>query len=412
MPSFATYTLGCKVNQAETSQIEQLLQENGYEPVAFSAQADVYIINTCAVTHVADRKSRHFIRRAKRNNPKAKVIVTGCFSEKAGSAALGSDIDLIVANEDKLSADKWQAILPPKGKNKTALAKPAQPALKVRQLLKVQDGCTTFCTYCIVPYLRTKPYSQPLPEIIATAKKWVAAGTREIVLTGVNLGNYAWAGQTLLTVVQELSKLDGLWRIRLSSLELADVTPALIRQLKMDPKVCAHLHLPLQSGSDQILARMGRPYRLKDFQKIVAELREQLPDIAITTDVIVGFPGETKTDFLGTVNAVQDLRFSRLHVFKFSPRPGTPAAEFPDKIRPEVLQERSSLLISLGQELEHSFAAQYLDRELSVLFEEEEQGLASGLTGNYLRAKTRQKDLVGKIQLLKPRRLLGQVLFS
>ncbi|MBU0581377.1 MAG: tRNA (N(6)-L-threonylcarbamoyladenosine(37)-C(2))-methylthiotransferase MtaB [Candidatus Margulisbacteria bacterium] len=399
MPSFATYTLGCKVNQAETSQIENILENIGYSQVDFNQAADFFIINTCSVTHVADRKSRHIIRKAKKNNPQSKVIITGCFSENNQNNLSPLRIDHIIKNQDKLNINIWQYILP---KNNTLKSK---NKLKVRRMLKIQDGCNTNCSYCIVPYLRKDQFSVPLPDIIKLANLWLIEGTREIVLTGVNLGNYHWQNKGLFDVLHELSQLKNLLRIRLSSLELPHINDTLIQEIKNNPNICKHLHLPLQSGSDFILHKMKRPYTLIEFKEKTKKIFQQIPELALTTDVIVGFPGETEANFKETLNSIIDIGFSQLHVFKYSPRPGTPAIDFDHKVPAKIAEHRSKTLIKLGQELKRNFINKYLKKGVDVLFEEETNHISKGLTSNYIRVISTQNNVLGQIKNVIPNKI-------
>ncbi|MFC1517532.1 tRNA (N(6)-L-threonylcarbamoyladenosine(37)-C(2))-methylthiotransferase MtaB [Candidatus Margulisiibacteriota bacterium] len=399
MPTFATYTLGCKVNQSETSQIENFLQKQGYYLVDQSQAPDFTIINTCSVTHVADRKSRQMIRRAKNNNPQTKVIITGCFTVKNKGILSSFNIDHVINNDKKLDFLLWQSVFPKQNKAKQL------PQVKIRRMLKIQDGCSTHCAYCIVPYLRQNKTSLPFPEIQKIAKEWVAQGTREIVLTGVNLGNYRWQKYSLLEVIKELSPIEDLYRIRISSLELPDLDPELVTELNNNPKLCKHLHLPLQSGSDPILKKMNRPYSTAEFLEKALQLKETIPDIALTTDVIVGFPGETEADFQNTLKTIKKAGFSRLHVFKYSLRPGTPAAGFKDQIPAKITDQRSKQLLSLSKKLEKEFANKYLNAPLMVLFEEENPKFSQGLTSNYLRVFSKKHDLLGQLVSMIPSKL-------
>ncbi len=399
MPTFATYTLGCKVNQAETARIEEFLSAQGYRQVDFKDTAEHYIINTCSVTHVADRKSRTIIRQPKKRNPRARVIVTGCSTPPSGDTA----VDLYVPNTEKSNIEQWKALFPSVHGSLPSVT--CHMSLKVRRTLKVQEGCTTFCSYCIVPHVRTGLWSLPLVEIMDIVERWVLEGTREIVLTGINLGLYRDGDNRLRDVIRAISTVPELLRIRISSLELPHVTAEFLDEMVSNPKVCHHLHLPLQSGSNAILRAMRRPYSREQFLSVVQMVRERLPDIGLTTDIIVGFPGETEQDFQGSEDLIREASFSKVHVFKYSVRPGTPAATFPEQVDPQVSQDRSERLISLGNDQARTFAKRYLNEPLEVLFEEQKDGFMTGLSGNYVRFCTRGTYALGTVRQVVPRTL-------
>ncbi|WP_027717871.1 tRNA (N(6)-L-threonylcarbamoyladenosine(37)-C(2))-methylthiotransferase MtaB [Desulfovirgula thermocuniculi] len=427
----ALATLGCKVNQYESSALATMFKERGYQVVDFDEVADIYIINTCTVTHLGDKKSRQLIRRAARRNPRALIVVTGCYAQVSPQEVSSiPGVDLVVGTADKHRlVELVEACLREKRKEPLVavsdfsgepafqeLPVPALPS-RVRAFLKIQEGCNNYCAYCIIPYARGPLRSRDAEKVLAEAQKLVAEGYREIVLTGIHTGAYGQdrpGGPDLAELVERVSRIPGLLRLRLSSVEPLDVSEKLLAVMSSRPNVCRHLHIPLQSGDDEILARMRRRYDTAWFRRLVARVRETLPGVAITTDVMVGFPGETEEHFRHTYNFVREMRFSRLHVFKFSPRPGTPAAAFPAQVGAAVKEERSRRMIALGEELARAFAAGHLGMALTVLVEEKvakgsNGDLYTGLTDNYLRVTfpADGEDLVGHLVVVKIKEVAG-----
>jgi len=412
----AISTLGCKVNQYESAALVGIFRERGYRLVEFEDEADVYIINTCTVTHLGDRKSRQLIRRAARTNPGALIAVTGCYAQVSPEKVLAiPGVDLVVGTKDRaklvelvetaakgLGPVNAVSSLENEGEFEEITALPLQE--RVRAFLKIQDGCNNFCTYCIVPYARGPLRSRQPEKVLEIACKLVAAGYKEIVLTGIRTGSYGQdlAGNvTLAGLLSRLAVIPGLSRVRLSSIEPNDITLELVEILAGSPVFCRHLHVPLQSGDDQVLQRMGRRYSTWEFIRLVSVLRENIPGLGLTTDVMVGFPGEANEQFNNTYRLLKKISFSRLHVFKYSPRPGTPSAGFPGQVEPAIKEERSRKLIELGGKLAADFAASLLGQELEVLVERQYQGgdgLYEGLTDNYVRvAFPGCEELVGLI---------------
>jgi len=425
----AIYTLGCKVNQYESAALAGLFRERGYRVVNFGGVADVYVINTCTVTHQADRKSRQIIRRATRANPEALIIVTGCYAQTSPDEVLKiPGVDLILGTKGRIRlVDLIESAQ--KGKNpQNAVSKyingdefeeisaiPLQE--RSRAFLKVQEGCSNFCTYCIVPSARGPLRSRQPETVIEAARQMVAAGFKEIVITGIRTGAYGQdlgGDVTLAGLLRRLSGLPGLARLRLSSVEPNDITHELVETLSSSKVFCRHLHVPLQSGDDDILDRMGRRYNTREYFRLAGLLRENLPALGLTTDVMVGFPGEVKENFLNTCKFIEKVSFSGLHVFKFSPRRGTPAADFKDQVEPQVKEGRSRKLIQLGQVLSARFASLHLGKVLDVLVEQrfqDEGDLYEGLTGNYIRVVfPGHEELKGKIVKVKAMRPRGAFL--
>lgn len=375
-------TLGCKVNQDETAGLQVLFAEAGFEIVDFGDQAEVYIVNTCTVTHLGSRKSRQMLRQAKRRNPEALVVAAGCYPQAAPEELTGlAEVDLIVGNSHKpaLVSLVRQALAEPKKRVAVeALAEFPQLPLSLqshrhRVTLKIQDGCQRYCTYCIIPKARGRLCSMPLADILKRSAELVAAGFKEIVLTGINLTSYGKeleGGPTLAAVVDALAPVVFPARVRLSSVEPTDFTPDLTAAFAAHANVCKDFHIPLQSGSDTVLRRMGRKYGSGEYFRLTEDLKEKFYLPSFSTDVIVGFPGETEREFEETIDFVRRVGFCRLHVFRFSPRGGTPAASLPGRVPPTVAANRSQRLIKLGQELAENFARLLLGSREELLIEE------------------------------------------
>lgn len=420
----AIHTLGCKVNQYESASLAGLFLERGYRLVGFDDEADVYIINTCTVTHLGDRKSRQLIRRASRTNPAALIAVTGCYAQTSpGEIAKIPGVDLVIGTRDRArlvdlveTAVKGKGPLCAVGEHvageefEEVRALPVQG--RVRAFLKIQEGCDNFCTYCIIPYARGPMRSRRPERVLEEARELVRSGYKEIVLTGIRTGAYGrdlGESLTLAGLMRDLAGVSGLLRLRLSSIEPVDITDELIQTMAGLEVFCRHLHVPLQSGDDAVLKRMGRRYTAWEYYRLAEVLRENLPGLGLTTDVMVGFPGETGENFANTCRFIEKVSFSRLHVFKFSPRRGTPAAGFGDQVEPPVKEERSRALLELGEKLSARFASLHIGLELDVLAEQPFQeggGLYEGLTGNYLRVVFPGNDeLKGKIVRVKAEKL-------
>ncbi len=370
--------------------------------MAFGTCADVYVINTCTVTQLSDRKSRQLIRRARRSNPEGLIVVTGCLAQVAPEEVLQlPEVDLVVGTHAR---ERLPELIVEAGKGRQNLVVPlhkksrfeklpaSQDGGRTRAFLKVQEGCQQFCSYCIVPYARGPRCSMPLAEAVTETERLAAEGYKELVLTGVHLGSYGldFPGQTALLgdLLRELARVEGITRLRLSSIEPTEITPHLVETLLSCRKICRQLHIPLQSGNDEILRRMNRRYDAGEFLYLVRWLRAEIPGLTLTTDVIAGFPGETEEQFAHTLEMIQLCGFSRLHIFKYSPRRGTPAAGFPEQIPPAVKEERSKRLRKLGEELAAGFQESFIGKTVEVLFEEEAgRGRLAGLTEHYLRVK-------------------------
>ncbi|SFU93692.1 tRNA (N(6)-L-threonylcarbamoyladenosine(37)-C(2))-methylthiotransferase MtaB [Alicyclobacillus macrosporangiidus] len=384
MPTVAFHTLGCKVNFYDTEAIWRLFKAAGYQQVPFDERADVYVINTCTVTNTGDRKSRQMIRRAVRTNPDATVVVTGCYAQVApDEVAKIAGVDLVVGNDRKTQIVRLVEQVQREQHPYQAVGN----ILKTREFeemdvpffeertranLKIQDGCNNFCTFCIIPYARGLIRSRKPENIVAQATKLAKAGYREIVLTGIHTGGYGadLDGYRLSHLLEELERIDELYRVRISSIEASEIDDRLIDVLGRSRKVCRHLHIPLQAGHDEVLRRMNRHYRVAEYADKLARLRAALPDVAVTTDVIVGFPGETDAYFEASAAFVREMAFSQLHVFPYSPRKGTPAARFTDQVPEEVKEARVQRMLRLSEDLARTYAAAHVGRTLEVIPEE------------------------------------------
>lgn len=401
--SVALTTLGCKVNQYESDAIESLFKNRGYIIKSFNDAADIYIINTCTVTHIGDRKSRQLIRRATKRNPDALVVVTGCYAQVSPEEVKEvSGVNLVVGTAEKARivdlvenalSENTSTIYDIDTNVSGSTAFDLPPALeqnRVRAYLKIQEGCDNYCTYCIVPYARGSLRSRSMEDILKEASKLLNNSFKEIVLTGIHTGAYGkdiHGDTNLASLVREISLLKGLARLRISSLEPQDVDDKLIDIMSSSPVLCRHLHLPLQSGDDQVLERMKRRYDTRYYRNLVQSIRSKIPGIAITTDIIVGFPGETDAFFDNSLRFVHEMDFADLHVFKYSPRRGTAAASFKGQVEPSIKEYRSKQLIELGNKLRHNYLLKNIGKKNTVLVEQpwkKNNHLYEGLTDNYI----------------------------
>lgn len=422
MPAVAFHTLGCKVNHYETEAIWQLFKESGYERVDFESTSDVYVINTCTVTNTGDKKSRQVIRRAIRKNPDAVICVTGCYAQTSPAEIMAiPGVDIVVGTQDRVKMLDYieqykQERQPINGvgnimKNRVyeELDVPAFTD-RTRASLKIQEGCNNFCTFCIIPWARGLMRSRDPEEVVRQAQSLVDAGYKEIVLTGIHTGGYGedLKDYNLAMLLKSLeSKVHGLKRIRISSIEASQITDEVIQVINDSNVIVRHLHIPIQSGSDTVLKRMRRKYTMEFFAERLERLKEALPGLAVTSDVIVGFPGETEEEFMETYNFIKEHKFSELHVFPYSSRTGTPAARMTDQIDEEIKNERVHRLINLSDQLAKEYASQFENEVLEVIPEEpykEAPGnnLFVGYTDNYLKViLPATEEMVGKIVKVK-----------
>ncbi|MCL5960000.1 MAG: tRNA (N(6)-L-threonylcarbamoyladenosine(37)-C(2))-methylthiotransferase MtaB [Chloroflexi bacterium] len=414
-PRVALTTLGCKLNQAETEQMAQGFISAGFTVVDFGSQADVYVVNTCTVTHVADRKSRQLIRHARRLNPAAVVVVTGCYADVSAEEVEGIDgVDLVIPNDEKRKL--VEVVGHRLGIQSSPLAGPGPGSSRTRAFVKIQDGCNQFCSYCIVPLARGRERSEPIQRVIDSVGRCHASGFNEVVLTGVHIGTYGRDIRgdqqiDLAFLVKSLLDNTSVPRIRLSSIEPQDFTDSML-EMWPSARLCRHLHLPLQSGCDAVLKRMRRPYTAEQFSEIVDRARRRIPGVALTTDIIVGFPGETEGEFRQTYEFAKEIGFAGIHVFKYSARKGTPAAGLAEQVPYDAKKARSDLLLELAQRSARHFASRFVGQTLEVLYESRtgiamgEQSEWEGLSDNYLRVVAPHPgDLTNR---LLPTRLIHQ----
>ena len=408
----ALHNLGCKVNAYETEAMQQILEEAGYEIVPFSEYADVYVINTCSVTNMADRKSRQMLHRAKKQNPDAIVVGAGCYVQtKEAQALVDESIDIVIGNNKKHelvpllreyeASHRKMACVADINHEKQAYEELSlsRTAEHTRAFIKVQDGCNQFCTYCIIPFARGRVRSRELPDVLQEIRTLAKSGYREVVLTGIHLSSYGVDnGESLLHLIEAVHELEGIERIRLGSLEPRIVTDAFAKRLSELPKICPHFHLSLQSGCDTVLSRMNRRDDTAEYEVGCALLRRYFEHPAITTDVIVGFPGETDEEFETTERYLERIHFYEMHIFQYSRREGTKAAAMPDQVPEAVKKERSEKLLALGHRMSEEFRRYYLGRQVTALLEEEflydGKRYYTGYTKEYVKvAVETEKDL-------------------
>lgn len=436
-PLVAFHTLGCKVNQYDTQAVAALFRAAGYEVVDFSVPADVYVVNTCTVTSLGDKKSRQLLRRARRLNPRAVVVAMGCYAQTAPAEVSSlPEVNLVVGTSRRgeivalvEEARRRGGALVAVGDLAGARFEELETGAvreRSRAVVKVQEGCRQFCSYCKVPYARGPERSRPPEAVRREVRRLLDEGFREVVLTGIHLGSYgrdlpSEPGEPpwdLARLAADLADIPGLVRLRLSSLEPTDVSDRLIALVKESPVLCRHFHLPLQSGEDYILRRMNRHYTTADYAEVVRRIRAAVPETALTTDLIAGFPGETEEHFVQGLEFVRRMGFSRLHVFPYSRRKGTPAASFPGQVPEEVKRERVNRLLALGRSLAEEYHRRLLGQVALVLFEEEAEGpegeLAErshwgGLTDTYVRVVTPSAEpLSGKLRWVRVERATAE----
>jgi len=404
MPKVAFYTLGCKVNFYDTEAIWQLFRQAGYEQVDFDGEiADVYVINTCTVTNTGDKKSRQIIRRAVRKNPEAVVCVTGCYAQTApAEVAAIEGVDLVIGTHDRSRiveyVEQIRRTREPVNAVRNIMKLREFEELDVpefsgrtRAFLKIQDGCNNFCTFCIIPWARGLSRSRRPENVLAQARRLVEAGYREIVLTGIHTGGYGedLDGYGLADLVRDLVRIDGLRRLRISSIEASQVDDRLLEAIATSDKLCRHLHIPLQAGDDEILRRMRRKYTTEEYARRLERIRRAIPDVAVTTDVIAGFPGETEERFENGLAFIESMAFAGMHVFPYSKRTGTPAARMPDQVDEETKHARVRRLIALSDRMRFDYARRFVGRVLDVIAERGsadagKPGVLSGYSDNYL----------------------------
>lgn len=411
--TFSILTLGCKVNQYESEAMAELFEKNGYIQVDNDTDvADVYIVNTCTVTNLSDRKSRQYIRRAKRENPDSTVAVVGCYAQVApkevekiegvdvviGTSERSKIVDLI--EESKEEDKKINIVRDIKKDRDFQFIKIDENFHKTRSYMKVQDGCNRFCTYCIIPYARGTIRSRRIGDCVREAIRLANAGYKEIILTGIHVGSYGvdLGPVRLIDLIEKIAEVDGIQRIRLSSVEPNIISEDFMKRAIACSKLCDHFHLSLQSGSNKVLKDMNRHYNREEFIEKTKIIKKYMPYAGLTTDIIVGFPGESDEDFEDSMSIVREVEFSKVHVFKYSKRKNTPAADRADQVDGNIKIKRSEELIKLQDQYLKKFREKNMPRTLKVLFEEFDQGYYFGYTDNYIRVKVKShKDLINKI---------------
>ena len=398
----ALETLGCKLNQAESESLARRFVQAGYELVEHLNEADVYILNTCTVTRTADAKARHLLRTAHRQNPDVVIIATGCYAQRLASEL--ADIEGVNCVVDNSGKDNLLPVVQKITQKTQTFKEPtvAPATFRTRSFIKIQDGCRNFCAYCIVPYVRSIEVSVPPDTIIDEIRQRDKEGYQEIVLTGTRVGGYTFSGLDLLGLLQRILEETTTPRIRLSSLQPQEISPELIKLWKNN-RLCPHFHLSLQSGSAEVLKRMKRHYTPEDYQRVVKLIRQEVPAVAITTDVIVGFPGETDKEFEESQEFCQAIGFARIHVFSYSPRSGTEAAGMTGQVSDKIKKERSQQMLALAEESARKFKERFAGESMDVLWEKQtDDGDWTGITGNYIRVFVKSEDnLSNKLQSTK-----------
>jgi len=422
MSTVAFYTVGCKVNFYDTEAIWQVFKEEGYEQVDFeSSSADVYLINTCTVTNTGDKKSRQIIRRAIRRNPDAIIAVTGCYAQTSPAEIMAIEgVDLVIGTQDrdkimtyvKQIQDERQPVNAVRNIMKTRNFEELNvPSFteRTRAFLKIQEGCNNFCTFCIIPWSRGLSRSRDPQTVVEQAKQLVASGYKEIVLTGIHTGGYGddMEDYNLTRLLWDLDKVEGLERIRISSIEASQIDDAMIEVLNKSSKMCRHLHIPLQAGENSVLKRMRRKYTTEQYAEKIRRIKEAMPGVAITTDVIVGFPGETDEMFEEGYRFMEELGFAEMHVFPYSRRTGTPAARMTDQVDEDVKHERVHKLIELSEKMQLAYAEHHVGEVLDVIPEREQKGnegkgFIMGYSDNYISIVFEgSEELIGQICRVK-----------
>ena len=396
MKTVGLLSLGCKVNTYEMEFIKNELEKNNYKVLDFDDKCDIYIINTCTVTNTSDTKSNKMIRKARRNNPDACIVAMGCFIESQKNNKF-DDIDIVIGNKDK---NKIIELLDEYFENKNQIVKLYSdfdsefedmyiedfPG-RTRAFVKIQDGCENFCSYCIIPYVRGKCRSKNNETVIKEINALISHGYKEVVLTGIHTGNYHYKDIDFGMLLSEIVKIDGLERIRISSIEVTELNDRVLDLIKNNSVIVDHLHIPLQAGSDEVLKLMNRKYDLEFFENKIKEIRNIRPNISVTTDVIVGFPGETEELFNKTIDTCRRIGFSKIHVFPYSEREGTKALELDGVVAIEERKRRSRELLKVSKELELDYMNSFIGKEELVLVEVNKSGYSSGHTSNYLNVK-------------------------
>ena len=412
MKTVAFYTLGCKVNQYETEAVTELFSDDGYEIVPFTEKADIYIVNTCSVTSMSDRKSRQIIRRAKKTNPQSIIAVMGCYSQTAPDEVLDIDgVNLVLGTKDKGSIlnlvktidfeSKLNAVTDIRDNHTYEDLTVKRTHDRTRAYIKIQDGCSQFCSYCIIPYARGPVRSRCEKDVIDEITTLAEAGYKEIILTGIHVASYGkdLGNTSLEELLKKADVIDGIERIRLSSIEPMTLNHEFVKKVKVCKKLCPHFHISLQSGCDATLKRMNRHYTTAQFEEVVTGLRKAFTDCAITTDIMTGFAGETEEEFKETLDFVNRIAFADAHVFQYSQRRGTPAAKKPDQVSPKIKEQRSKAVMDAVSKSRDTFHKTQTGKTVDVLFETVDDGIYEGKTANYITVHAEyDKDICGKFK--------------
>lgn len=428
MKKAASFALGCKVNQYESEAIAELFAEKGYEIVGIDEEADVYVINTCTVTNFGDKKSRQLIRKVKRQNENAIVAVVGCYAQTAPKELMEiAGVNLVIGTKDRAQivemVEQYDRANGVENHVSDIMKERVFEPLSIQKLanrtrayLKIQDGCSQYCSYCIIPYARGPIRSREPQEVVAEVKRLAENGFKEVVLTGIHVASYGKDRRdtSLLDILKQVHEVEGIERIRFSSIEPNVVTEEFAQTMAALPKVCDHFHLSLQSGCDKTLKEMNRKYDTEKYRQAVATLRKYLPKVALTTDIIVGFPGETEEDFRESYAFAEEIGFAKIHVFPYSPKRGTPAAARKDQLLNAVKSERSHTLIQLSDRMAADFLADAVGTDAEVLYERAVgEGIYEGHTTNYMKVHGRSEtDLTNRIAKTHITRAEGEMLFG
>ena len=408
-PRVAFYTFGCRLNQAETSIIRRDFEQHDYKIVDYTNDPDVVVVNTCTVTENGDADTRKLVNKIYRNSPRAKIALVGCQAQVQREKLMELEgVHWVIGNEHKMEfvrilesagLDTPQLITPPIRRNDFTLPVAGIDHHHARANLKIQDGCDFFCSFCEIPYARGRARSRVFSDILREANTLVSAGHRELVLTGINIGTYSFRGKTIADVISELEKIDGLWRLRISSIEPTTIPISILKKMAEHNKLCRYLHMPIQSGSDSVLEGMKRKYSTSEFAKFIQHANQTIAEICLGTDVIVGFPGETDSDFEETYHLLSELPFAYFHVFSYSDRQHSKSSKYGPKIPMEEIKARSRRLRELSHSKRNLYLQKFVGATHNVLFEQQKNSLWSGLTDNYIRVKVKS-DLDLRNQLL------------
>lgn len=423
MSKIAFTTLGCKVNLYDSEAMAELFAEKGYEIADFDEVADIYVINTCTVTNFGDKKSRQMIRRARRRNPDSIIVATGCYAQVSPETVAGIDgINIVIGTKDrskvveivenyKAEQGVLNAVRDIKGEKEFERLKVSKLKDRTRAYIKIQEGCNRYCSYCIIPYARGPVRSRKPEDIMDEVKALARNGFKEVVLTGIHVASYGidLGNITLADIIEMVHEVDGIERIRFSSMEPRAVSDEFIERMSKLPKVCEHYHLSLQSGSDTTLKNMNRKYTSEEYAAACERLRKAFPHVAITTDIIVGFPTETEENFKESYDFAKKVKLSKIHVFPYSPKEGTPAAKMRPQVAPEVKNERSHKMLELSDKLNREFMSAYINKPMEVLFERLDNGYYEGHTRNYIKVLCKSdRDLTNQLVTVRLTDIAGE----